>query len=127
MVAESLVTEMIAEGQRLIDALREKDFPVTAAFWLHVSQEDGWFFYVAAPEFDDGALNGRYRMFSLINPVMLDLRIRDSVRLIGAADPITRDVLKACQMYPAGKPVWYRGKQLGRLIIDDAYFYPMTP
>lgn len=124
MVAESLVTEMIDEGQQVIDALRAKGFPLTAAFWLHVSQEDGWFLYVASPEFDGSVLNGAYRMYSLVNPVMVGLRIRDSVRLIGASDPITHDALKVYQIYPAGKPIWYRGKQLGRLIIDDAYFYP---
>jgi hypothetical protein len=47
------------------------------------------------------------------------------LKLIGATNPITRDVLAVQAQYPAPLSTWYRGRRLGNMAIDEAYLYTL--
>jgi hypothetical protein len=49
MAAEVLVSEDIAAGRNVIEALDKAKFPVEAAFWLYESNFERWTLWIATP------------------------------------------------------------------------------
>jgi len=49
MDTESLVENLIDDGQKLIEEVSQRGFSVTAAFWLKASEDDRWYFYLVSP------------------------------------------------------------------------------
>jgi hypothetical protein len=49
MAAEILVSEDIAAGRNVIEALDKANFPVEAAFWLYESHFERWTLWIATP------------------------------------------------------------------------------
>ena len=47
-----LVDEMIGAGRKLIEALDESPFKVTAAMWFYLSENDEWRLIIASPYID---------------------------------------------------------------------------
>jgi hypothetical protein len=129
MDTESLVEERVNDGQKVIAILLAGGFPVTAAFWLKATENDKWYFYVASAVVDDEGLAKAYRKLHplvrvLPQPCWVDPL---EIKLIGPSNPIAKDVLAAQARAggPGVSPLRWRGKRLGTVSIEEAYFYPL--
>src|ERR1700694_4570599 len=95
MDTESLVENLIDDGQKLVEEVLQRGFPVTAAFWLKASEDDRWYFYIVSPVVDDeGLAQGYRRLHPLVRRVPEPLGIDPlEIKLIGPSNPIAQDVL----------------------------------
>ena len=124
MDTETLVENLLDDGQKLIEALPQNGFPVTAAIWLKTSWNGRWYLYIVSPVVDaEGITEGYRRLHPLIRqmpePFGIDVF---KVKLIGLENPIAKDVL-AIHPHAPGPRVRWRGISLGNVSIEDAYLY----
>lgn len=128
MDTEPLVAETLADGQKLVERLTQEGFEITVAFWVMPSELGKWHFYIVTPLVEsEGIFQANLQLVlamrrippGSIGPLM--------VRLIGPSNPMARDALAVLQG-PYGlrvpPPLWL-GRQLGDLIIEGAYIYPI--
>jgi hypothetical protein len=125
----TLVDKQIDEGGEVIAELHRRGFDVTAACWLKTSEDSQWFFYIASTEVDTVGLVAAYRVVYLTIQRMQRLWLDPfEVKLIGANNPIAKDILEFQQRYPARIPTRFRGTLLGAVHVDEAYIYaPVSP
>ncbi len=128
MDQDTLVMYRVEEAGKLVDRLREGGFEVAAAFWLKASWDGKLRFYIASPIVDREGLSHAYgRLYPLVQATPRQWIGPLEIRLIGATDPIARDVL-AILRSPNGArtgPFPWNGSWLGTLSIDEAYLYPL--
>lgn len=123
----SLVERQINDGLWIINELSRDGFDVTAAFWLKESENGQWFFYIASQDVDRKGLATAYRTVLDTLKRKPDLWIdRFQVKLIGATNPITQDVL-AIRGPQSGIPTRYFGSRLGNVSIEEAFIYGPLP
>jgi hypothetical protein len=129
----ALVEEMIEEGRRFVAQLRLKRFDTTAAFWVKTSDEGRWFLYVASKAFDERGPAAAYRdAYSILREMQPSWLSMSEIKLVGADNPIARDVVALRDRHTGRIPARYRGPTVGNLTIEEAYIYPsgsarMTP
>jgi hypothetical protein len=121
-----LVNEHRDTGETIASQCAAEGMDITAAFWVKSSEDGRWYLYLASRDVEDSGLGDAFRrVFAAIRqmnpPPQLDLL--EDLKLIGATNPMTRDVLAIQARYPAPLSTWYRGRQLGNLAIDEAYLY----
>src|SRR5438552_3759345 len=102
----SLVKPLLDDGLRLILQLAHDHFDVTAAFWLKAGEDNGRHLYIASKAVDDKGPAEAYRKVqaSLAQLPGVGISLAD-IKLIGASNPITRDVLKVRKRYPLQKTI----------------------
>lgn len=104
--------------------LAASGFDVTAAAWVLVSEEDRWYLYVATKVVDTKgpatAYREAYGVLGVDNPWISV----SEVKLIGADNPIARDILDIQRRYPGTSPTRIRRTALGSLAIQEASVYP---
>jgi hypothetical protein len=123
-----LVEEQIKDGQRLVEQLRQHDFPVTASFWARGSEDGQWSLYLVSPVVDEDGIRKAYRR---LHPVFWGMPPPFSVEalqvtLLSPKEPVARAIAEI-QRQSKGKrsPHYgYGGARLGDLSIDGAYIYP---
>lgn len=124
MALETLVTAAIDSGQLLIDKLRQRQFEVTAAFWVKPADEESWFLYIASPVVDRDGLSMAFRtVYRTLSEVPNSWDFTSEIRLIGSSNPITSAVLSAQAHVLGPLSMRYGGRQLGTMLIDEAYIY----
>jgi hypothetical protein len=125
MDTDTLVENRIRAGWEFIDRLVENHFDVTAAFWIQASEEGRWFLYIASTAVDEMGPAAAYRdVYSTLQSMPDFSSFRSELKLIGAANPITRDVLEIRQRNATKLPARYHGPQVGNIAIEEAYVYP---
>ena len=129
MDSESLVEKQLEEGQKLVEGIARKGFPVAAALWLRSTFNDKWYFYVVSPLVDEQGLAKAYGELSaalraIPRPLWID---PVAIRLIGPGHPIAKDVLAIYESAagPKASPIRWRGIYLGNLSVDGVYLYPL--
>ena len=128
MDTNTLVTEMIDDGKRILEQLAQGGFEITAALWLKKAEDSQWYFYIVSPlATSQKASDGYGRLLMLIRRVP-DLWIDPiEVRLIEPSHPIAKDVLaihnRALGLKPS--PIRWGGNMLGSIDIEGAYLYPL--
>src|SRR5947209_20101459 len=95
MDTDTLVENLIDDGQKLVERLPQDGFEVTAAFWLKASEDDKWYFYIVSPVVDTEGLAKAYRRLhplvrAMSQPFWIDPL---EIKLIGPSNPIAQDVL----------------------------------
>jgi hypothetical protein len=123
--SDELVEFQIDAGQRLVVQLVRDGFEVKAAFWAKTAEEGIWFLYIATPLVEQRGSAEAYRLLqaSLQRLEGIPLSLAD-VKVIGAENPVTRDVLNILNRYPAPLATRYGGKQLAKMTVEGAYLYP---
>jgi hypothetical protein len=129
MDTEALVDNLIDDGQKLVEEVSQRGFPVTAAFWLRASENDKWYFYIVSPVVDHEGLSQAYtRLHPLVwgsaEPLWIDPL---GIKLIGPSNPIAQDVLAIHRRAPGPRvsPIRWGGRRLGNLSVEGAYLYPL--
>jgi hypothetical protein len=129
MDTESLVEDLIDDGQKLIEYLPRNGFTVATALWLKASENDRWYFYLVSPLADTEGLPQAYRrLHTLIRQMPEHIGIDPlKIKLIGPDDPIAKDVLGIFSRVsgPQVSPVRWGGRTLGNISIEGAYLYPL--
>jgi hypothetical protein len=126
----TLVSDLIDEGKRIVEQLVQNGFDVTAALWLKKAENDQWYFYIVSPLAEPERLNLVYgRLHGLIRQMPEPHWIRPlEVRLLHPSHAIAKDVLAIYQSAPGPKtsPIRWSGNMLGNLSVDGAYLYPLA-
>lgn len=121
-----LVSEQRDAGERVAEACLAAGIDVTAAFWAKPSEDGQWCFYLASRAVDDRGLAAAYRdvleAIGSMEPTA-EMDTLADLKLIGASNPIARDVVDIQNRFPAPLATHYRGNRLGSLTIDEAYLY----
>src|SRR5438132_469581 len=129
MDTEPLVENLIDDGQRLVEEVSKRGFPVMTAFWLKTSEDDKWYFYIVSPVVDAEGLTQAYRrLHPLVRAGPEPLGIDPlEIKLIGPSNPIAQDVLAIYRRAPGPRvsPIRWGGKQLGNASVEGAYLYPL--
>ncbi|HEX4142161.1 MAG TPA: hypothetical protein VHY91_01315 [Pirellulales bacterium] len=129
MDTDTLVENLVGDGQRLVDELLRGGFAVAAAFWLKASEDCKWNFYIVSPIVDSEGLTKAYRqLHPLVRRMPEPFRIDPlEIKLIGPINPIARDVAAILGRFSgtSQSPILWGGKQLGSMSIEDAYLYPL--
>jgi hypothetical protein len=122
---ELVVDFQVDAGRRIIAQLVRDAFDAKAVFWVKTAEEGIWFLYVATPLVEQKGLAEAYRVLqaSMQKLPGIPLSLSD-IKLVGADNPIAKDVLRILARYPGRVATRYGGKQLGSMTIDDAYIYP---
>lgn len=121
----TLVGNQIDDGSRLIEQLRRDNFDIAAAFWVKTADDGQWFLYIASDAVDKLGLSAAYRTVLGTIRRMPDLWFdRFDVKLISPTKPMARDAVKIQKEHPKTIPIRYRGHQLGKASVEDAFIYP---
>ena len=124
MDQEPLVIEQIEAGKNFIAEL-DKYVPVRAAFWLKVTEDSGWYLYIASGRITDQNVKAAYgevaRVSKTIDDPNFDLF---RVKLIGVNDPFARAALELHKRFRARVPTHIRGRSFGGMSVEGVYVYP---
>ncbi len=141
MDQDSVVTEQIEGGRRLLEMLREKGFEVVNAFWAKPTEDGKWFLYLASPFVDQNGPMAAYRLVNSVLRATPDLWIKPlDVKVIGLDDSLTQAAMDLVKPrapdgpFAVGRPrifpgmTRFGGATLGGLDVDGALIYPpLTP
>ena len=129
MDTETLVENLIADGQKLVEELPQRGFEVAAACWIRSTVDGKWRFYIVSPVVDAvGIFQAYMRLHPLVRAMPESFSIDPlEVRLIGPSDPLGRDVIAGLNRVPRSRvgPIRWPGIWLGEMSIDGAYLYPV--
>ena len=87
MVAYPLVDAKIDAGRRLLEKLDEVLFPVTAAFWLYLTESSDWRLFVASPL---TVSSGKREAYSKLQQTLLELQNDHAATLPQSAYVVTQ-------------------------------------
>ena len=129
MDTESLVDNLIDDGQKLVEEVSQRGFPVTAAFWIRASEDDRWYFYIVSPVVDNEGLAQAYRRLHPLvrggaEPLWIDPL---EIKLIGPSNPIAQDVVAILRRAPGPRvsPIRWGGTRLGNISVEGVYLYSL--
>lgn len=128
MDTNTLVSNLIEDGNSIVEKLPHDGFEVTTAFWLKAAEDGQWYFYIVSPVAEKERLNDAYRrLYTLIREMPPRWIDPLTVRLIGPSNPVARDVLAIHTRAPGpnGCPIRWGGTVLGNVRIEEAYLYPL--
>ena len=121
----TLVKEQIDFGAQFVERLPKEGVETLAAFWIKLSEDGRWYFYVVSPlkEEDPGHAGGRLvrLMRQMPRPLWID---PFGVKLLGPSDPLAKGALELYKRGPQEFPMIYREIRLGNRSIEGGYFYP---
>lgn len=130
MVKESLVDARFESGESLLRRLDAKGIPVTAAFWLRMSEEDDWRLVLASPLVDELGPKASYqRVQSATAPLLLDGISLADISLLSPKHDIIKLMGHAVGTGPAPSisGIRFSSGVINNAFIYDAYIYRMAP
>lgn len=138
MDQDSVVTERIEGGKRLVEILREHGFEVRIAFWAKPTDDARWFLYLASPFVDEKGPMAAYRLVNGVIRETPELWIEPlDIKVIGLDDSLAEAALTVVKPRVPDSPFAVRnprpfpgmtrfgGATLGGLDIDGALIYPL--
>jgi hypothetical protein len=83
-----LVSEQVATGKRIVEALRKDRFPISGAFWYRMPESGFWRLFIGSKLVDRiGPLEGYKRLQSILTEMGVLTPFSGSIALLGADDP----------------------------------------
>lgn len=124
MDSNTLVAELIRDGQTLLDRLAARGYVVTAAGWVR-KPDAGWLLYIATPEGEArGWYAARYDVHEQIRTPPTLLIYPLDVRLVSPTDRITEGLRMYTRIAPGG---WLYGDwNFAGYETGGAYIYPVS-
>jgi hypothetical protein len=123
MFKKVLVSDLISEGERLLEALKRKRFSISAAAWYYLPESMEWRLVIVSPAVDRSGPMAAYtrvqRILAGINPSQLTLT---DIAVIG---PSSQDFENLHAIISGPGPT-SAGSAAGRsrdLIFEDSYVY----
>jgi len=140
MVKTSLVEQDIAEGKRLLEALKQPalitrgrrrivDLPASyfkpkAAFWLYLPESLEWRLVIATPLVDEQGPLATYRDIRAVLAANLDLNLSLlNISVVSPKDPMVKAFQNALKIAPDSQGMRFTRNTLDGTYIEDAYVY----
>lgn len=126
MGTATLVSQEIAEGQRLIDALNAAGVSVDSALWFYASEPESWRLMLTSPSYDKkGPLKTYDEILSVFREVEPELKI-DWTALVAVSvkDELIQGLRELQQRFKSsfsGRRI--TNQSINHKYIDDAYIY----
>lgn len=125
MAQDTLVGQEIDDGQRILAHLDAAHIDVSAGAWIRTEDSRRWEFYVVSKAFEEMEHLEAYKKIHAELRRLPDLWIDTlNVRLIGATEPLAKDLIAYQSTHPKRVPVRFRGRRLGALEVEEAFIYP---
>ena len=119
----SLVGEQIRQGAKFVHALGNYA-PLSAAFWLKLSDEGQWYLYLTSPQIDYSNLKAAYaEVWRLLSPGPNPWLHPFQVKLVPNEDPVAREMVDIQQRYASEGDERVRVSMLGGSGVEDGYAY----
>lgn len=125
MVKEILVSEYVENGRRLIEALDQADFPVIAAFWRFLPEEEEWRLFIASPRVTElGPLAAYATIQETLVKRQIDLPLH-RISVISPEEPFAAEL----RIFSGTDPKPFIGNDylqnivVGELYIEGAFVY----
>jgi hypothetical protein len=121
----SLVTELIEDGKRLIEALDAAKFDVRAALWFYFSDANEWRLIIASPFVDN---SGPMKAFEVIQKEIgkisptLGIRLRNIV-VVSPQDRLIKLMKIAIGTGPGISGIRFTQNVINNVLIEDAFIY----
>jgi len=126
MFKKVLVKELIDEGHRLLEALKQNRFPLTAAFWHYFVEPMEWRLVLVSPAVDRAGPLSAYkrvqRVLARINSAHLTL---SDISVFGPSSQDYRDLapgVSSSGQFGAG-PAAHQAHTSHTIVFEDAYVY----
>jgi hypothetical protein len=130
MVAYPLVDAKIDAGRRLLEKLDEVSFPVTAAFWLYLTESSDWRLFVASPLTSS---IGKRDAYSKLQQTLLELQADPTfvlqplglreITLVRPDDEMVNTLALAVSTGPGISGIRLSRNSINGVYIEDAYIY----
>jgi hypothetical protein len=125
MAQATLVGHEIDDGQKVLAHLAAANIDVSAAAWIKTEDSTRWQFYIASKAVEEKGWDDAYLKIDAEIRQLQDLWVEsDNVRIIGATDPIARDLIAYQSKHPKRIPSRFWGYRLGALDVEEAFIYP---
>ena len=125
MDTDTLVKSQIEDGWKLLDALKQKQFPMTAAFWKYLPDAETWRLVIATEKVDDpGPIAAYTKLQTLLNELPNDISEEFSVLNITLLSPKAEQIKQLKEQYQS---VPWKKAFIRRISLspDEAYIYFM--
>lgn len=137
MDQDTLVTDRLERGRRIVETVGAAGFEVRLAFWAKVVEDDKWYLYMVSPFVDaHGPLAAYGIVLAALNPIPgLDIGAFD-IRVLGVEDSLAEAARlatvqrgRAAAFAPAdpklpARMTHYNGSTLGGVAVEDVLIYP---
>ncbi len=137
MDKDTLLSEQIESGERLIEALAKDGFDVGVAFWAKPEEDGKWYLYLASSTVDDKGPAPAYHFVLGTLRKMPEVWIDPfEIKVLGLTDSLAQ---AACAMikpslpdspyaahHPRRFPTRFGGSTLAGVSMDGGYIYPST-
>jgi hypothetical protein len=122
----ALVDHLIDDGERLLQALKQDQFDIMAAFWLYTSEDELWHLYLVVDGVEAKGTRDAYgRVFKVMRQLQQPLWVESTdVKIVGPSEPIAKAVLDYLAHQTVNLRTWFRRTRLGGVAIDSALVYP---
>jgi len=125
MVKEILVGEFVENGRRLIEAIDQAGFPVIAAFWRFLPEEEEWRLFIASPKVNElGPLAAYATIQETLVKHQIDLPLH-RISVVSPEEPFAAEL----RIFAGTDPKPFIGRDylqnivVGELYIEGAYVY----
>lgn len=125
MDQSTLVGDQISDGRRFIERFAADGNPVEAAFWVKTDEDGLLFLYVVSDLVEREGPAVAYRAVNESLKKLGECWVASSeVKVIGANNPIAKDVLAITARYPGRLATRIGARILGSMSVDQVYIYP---
>ena len=119
------LVEMVNDGRKLIDAMKNGGIDVSSAFWAKAGDDEVWYLYIASPVVDAVGVTEAYRR---LHPIIRQLQDQQfsidpfEIKLISPQSPMVQGAAKLSENYKG--ITRSGGTQLGGVSVAGAVIYP---
>jgi hypothetical protein len=118
-----LVSELITEGARLLEALRRNRFPLTAALWSYFPDATEWRLVLVSPAADRGALKAYTRVQRILKSIGASYLTLTDITLVS---PVSQDYKDLRKTVPLRSGPHTELDPIQGMILQDPYVYSVS-
>ena len=125
MAKAALVEADIEAGRRVVIALDDAGFRVSAALWFYSPEQREWRLILASPEVAERGPRKAYQRIQSIlaeSPDRIEIQLSD-VSAVGPHDALIQLLTSAVATGPGLSGIRFTGNTIGNQFIEDAYIY----
>ncbi len=127
LVKEALTDEMIKAGASVVESLDRRKFPVDAALWFYLSNQNQWRLLLATPEVHLEGPRKTYKrvLQTLRNAAVHGVSLED-VAVVDTRDPLVQLFRAAIRTDRSVGGIRFSRNTINGQFIEDAYIYRMV-
>jgi hypothetical protein len=125
MDTSTLVGNQIDDGARLIEALTQVGFDVTAAAWIRPPETARWVLYVVSNDVDvKGPLEAYRAVADTLRRIPDPWLSVSDIKLVGGGEAVAHELLDVLRWHLAHTPANLSRSVFGGVPLDEVYIYP---